>query len=173
MQKIKPFATILAILILLSSAMVQAAELKIGVVDFQAILETSEIGKKYESELMAERKRMETDIKQGEDELKDLKEKLDREAMVMSDQAKQDKQIEFGVKRNALIKKTNDYRQDLMKKQQEGLNVLRREVFQVAQDMGKKGGYTIIVDKGTLLYMDSAVDLTPALVKALNQSQKQ
>ena len=165
-------ATLLGIIVW-GGTVAKAAEVKIGVVDFQAILETSEIGKKYESELMAERKRMETDIKQGEDELKDLKEKLDREAMVMSDQAKQDKQIEFGVKRNALIKKTNDYRQDLMKKQQEGLNVLRREVFQVAQDMGKKGGYTIIVDKGTLLYMDSAVDLTPALVKALNQSQKQ
>jgi len=173
MRNFKLVAATLAGIFVLCATAAKAAEIKIGVVDFQAIVETSEAGKKFESEIMSERKRMETEIKQGKEELDSLKEKLEREAMVMSDQAKQEKQIEFGVKQNALIKKTNDYRQELMKKQQEGFNVLHREVFQAAQDMGKKGGYTVILDKGTLLYMDSAVDLTPAIIKALNQGQKQ
>lgn len=173
MHNFKSLSATLAAFILLTGAVVQAAEIKIGVVDFQAIVETSEPGKKFESEIMAERKRMETEFKQDEEELKGLKEKLEREAMVMSDKAKEEKQIEFNVKLNALKKKSVDYRQELMKKQQEGVNALRREVFDLAQDMGKKGSYSIILDKGALLYMDSAVDLTPALIKALNQRPKQ
>ncbi|MDJ0720385.1 MAG: OmpH family outer membrane protein [Desulfobacterales bacterium] len=149
-----------------------AADLKIGVVDFQKVVNDSEPGKKFEANLKAEGQQMEAEIDQGKAELKELKEKLERESMVMSEKAKEEKQIEFNVKLSGLQKKQAQFRKDFVGKQRKGLAQFEREVLEIAHEIGKKEKYTLIVSKSALLYMDGAVDITPKVVKALNQRHK-
>ncbi len=149
-----------------------AAELKIGVVDFQQVVEQSDPGKKFEAGLKAEGEQMEAEIEKGKEELKALKEKLERESMVMSEKAKEEKQIEFNVKLSGLQKKQAQFRKDFVNKQRQGVAGLRREVLEISHEIGKKDKFDLIVSKDALLYMDAGVDITPKVIQALNQRHK-
>ncbi len=170
-KRIKTGILALAVLIAFSLD-AGAAELKIGVVDFQKVVSDSEPGKKFEADLKTEGAQMEAEIEQGKAELKALQEKLERESMVMSEKAKEEKQIEFNVKLSGLQKKQAQFRKDFVGKQRLGIGKFRVEVLQIAKEIGEKEKFALIVSKDALLYMAPAVDITPKVVKALNQRHK-
>ncbi len=149
-----------------------AAELKIGVVDFQQVVEQSDPGKKFEAGLKAEGEQMEAEIEKGKEELKALKEKLERESMVMSEKAKEEKQIEFNVKLSGLQKRQAQFRKDFVSKQRQGVGQLRRDVLEVSHEIGKKDKFDLILSKDALLYMDAGVDITPKVIQSLNKRYK-
>ena len=149
-----------------------AAELKIGVVDFQQVVEDSEPGKKFEAGMKAEGQQMEAEITKGKEELTALKEKLERESMVMSEKAKEEKQIEFNVKLSGLQKKQAQFRKDFVKKQRQGVGRLRRDVIEVSHEIGKKDKFDLIISKDALLYMDAGVDITPKVIQVINKRYK-
>ncbi len=149
-----------------------AADLKIGVVDFQQVVEKSEAGSKFEADLKAEGQQMEAEITKGKEELQALKEKLERESMVMSEKAKEEKQIEFNVKLSGLQKKQAQFRKDFLNKQRQGVARLRREVLEISHEIGKKDKFDLIISKDALLYMDAGVDITPQVIQVLNQRHK-
>lgn len=167
------YYTVALAVLLVSAVSANAAELKIGVVDFQQIIGKSEPGKKFEAELTQEGQQMEAEIEKNKEELKQMKEKLEREAMVMSDKAKEEKQIEFNVKLSNLQKKQAQFRKDFINKQRQGVEKFRSEVLEIAHEIGKKEKFSLIISKDALLYMDTAVDITPAVIKQLNQRHKQ
>ncbi len=169
MRNIKMTLTIAAAIVVLPFLSVGAAELKIGVVDFQQVLTTSEPGKQFEAEMRKEGQQIQAEIEQSKAELKALKEKLEREAMVMSEKAKEAKQIEFNVKLSSLKKKDEQFRKDFMTKQRQEVSRFQRDVLEIAHEIGKKEKYSLIISKEALLYMDGAVDITPKVIKAINK----
>lgn len=161
----------IAISVLCSSGLVfgaHAADFKIGIVDFQRVVEQSEPGQAVEAGLKQEGERMEAELKKDKEELDALKEKLEREAMVMSREAREEKEIEFRVKVRNLQEKEKRYREGLRDKQRQEVNTLRKEVLEIAQDVGKKEGFTMVISRVGVLYHDPAVDLTDRVVQLLN-----
>ena len=161
----------MAVLILLLSipVCVQAAEAKIGIVDFQAVVEKSQPGQAIEAGLKSEGQRMEAELTKDKEELGALKEKLEREAMVMSREAREEKEIEFRVKARNLQEKEKRYRGQYMGKQRQEVDKLRRVVLEIAQEIGKKEGFTMILSKVGVLYHDASIDLTDKVIQLLNK----
>jgi len=147
----------------------QAAEMKIGLIDFQEVVGKSQPGQKIEAELKKEGERMEGELTKDKEELTALKEKLEREAMVMSREAREEKEIEFRVKARNLQEKEKRYRTEFLGKQRQEVDKLRGVVLEIAQDLGKKEGYTLVLSKVGVLYHDASVDLTDKVVQLLNQ----
>lgn len=150
----------------------KAADVKIGVVDFKQILENSDVGKEVNSDLKKEFKRMESDFETKKNELEELKKKLEREAMVMSQEMREEKEIELRVKLKNAQELEKKYRQELMKQEKSAVNEIQKEVLEILQDVGKKEKYTVISSKIGVLYADDAVDLTDRVIKMLNQRHK-
>jgi outer membrane protein len=73
---------------------------KIGVIDFQKILETSSAGKAFQAEINKQGKAMESELKKNQDELEDLKKRIERESLVMSREAREEKERDFRIKVN-------------------------------------------------------------------------
>lgn len=147
----------------------QAADLKVGVIDFQQVVEKSDPGQRVEAGLKQEGERMEAELTKDKEELEALKEKMEREAMVMSREAREEKEIEFRVKARNLQEKDQRYRAEFVGKQRQEIDKLRKVVLEIAQEIGKSEGYTLVVSKVGVLYNDPAVDLTDKVVKLLNQ----
>ena len=161
---------VIAILVVLGLAYnAQAADIKIGLIDFQQVVEQSKPGQKVEAALKQEGERMEAELTKDKEELKGLKEKLEREAMVMSREAREEKEIEFRVKARNLQDKDQRYRQEFVGKQRTEIDKLRKVVLEIAQEIGKKEGFTMIVSKVGVLYNDPTVDLTDKVVQSLNK----
>jgi outer membrane protein len=146
-----------------------AAEMKIGIVDFQQVVEKSEPGQRIESGLKKEGERMEGELTKDKEELKNLKEKIEREAMVMSREAREEKEIEFRVKARNLQDKEKRYRAEFVGKQRQEVDKLRSVVLEIVQELGKKEGYTLVLSKVGVLYHANAVDLTDKVVTQLNK----
>ena len=93
------FATGLAVLLLLSGGPAFSADpVKIGVVDLQKILETSNSGKAAQNELKVQRDKMQADMKQRGNEIQEIESRMQREAMVMSKETREEKEREHRIK---------------------------------------------------------------------------
>jgi len=148
---------------------VQAAEMKIGMVDFQQVVQKSEPGQRVEAGLKKKGEHMEAELKKDKEELQALKDKMEREAMVMSREAREEKEIEFRVKARNLQEKDRRYKSEFVGEQRQEIDKLRKVVLEIAQEIGKREGFTMIVSKVGVLYNDPAIDLTDKVVQLLNK----
>ena len=149
-----------------------AAEGKIGVVDFQKVLATSNAGKAAKEQITKEGKRMEEDLKTRGDEIEELRKKFEKESPVMSKEARDEKQRDIRIKigdAQALQKK---YADEFKNFEGKLIKQIQKEVFEIVEDIGKKDGYMMIIEKGAVLYAPESVDITDKLIQTYNAKSK-
>ena len=143
-----------------------AEAIRIGVVDFQRILETSEAGKAAQEEIKAEGEKMQKALKERGDEIQELRERLEREALVMDRGMREEKDRELRIKVNdfkALEKKYQDEFQVLNTRL---VSRLQKEVFRLVEKLGKAEGYSLILEKreAGVMYHPEDADLTDRII---------
>lgn len=151
---------------------VYAAEGKIGVVDFQKVLATSNSGKAAKEQITKEGKRMEEDLKTRGDEIEELRKKFEKESPVMSKEARDEKQRDIRIKigdAQALQKK---YADEFKTFEGKLIKQIQKDVFEIVEDIGKKEGYTMIIEKTAVLYAPESVDITDKLIQMYNAKSK-
>ncbi|OQX23463.1 MAG: hypothetical protein BWK80_25880 [Desulfobacteraceae bacterium IS3] len=141
---------------------------KIGIVDLQKIFEESSAGKLVRSEINKKGKEMEADLKSKGGEIEELKKKLEREAAVMSREQRETKEREIEIKILDIKRLKGRYNDELLKLQNTKLESMKKDIFDVVQDMGKKGGYLLIIEKLGVLYSPNTIDVTEELIKQYN-----
>ena len=141
---------------------------KIGIVDLQKIFEESSAGKLVRSEINKKGKEMEADLKSKGGEIEELKKKLEREAAVMSREQRETKEREIEIKILDIKRLKGRYNDELLKLQNTKLESMKKDIFEVVQDMGKKGGYLLIIEKLGVLYSPNTIDVTEELIKQYN-----
>ena len=144
---------------------------KIGVIDFQKILETSSSGKAAQAEIKKKGQKMETDLKKRGAGIEDSKKKLEREALVMSKEMRQEKEREIRININDLRTMQKKYMADFKKYENKLVNKIQKEVLEIVKKIGKKSGYLLIIERreGGALYYPSSIDLTDHVIKAYNK----
>jgi outer membrane protein len=145
---------------------------KIGVVDFQRILETSSAGKSAQAEINAKGKIMEKALKEKGAEIEELKKKLEREALVMSKEKKDEKEREVRIKINDFKALQKQYLTEFQELEQGLVKTIRNKVFELVEEMGKKEGYLLIIERrgGGLLYFPNTIDITDKLIQQFNDA---
>jgi len=146
---------------------VAAAEAKIGVVDFQRVLEVSEAGKTAQGEINRQGKKMEADLKERSDEIAALETKLERESMVMDSEVREEKKREVRIKINDIKTLQKKYITDFKKMEARIINQIEKDVFAVVAEMGKEAEYSLILEKraGGVIYASDTRDITDAVIE--------
>ena len=83
---------------------------KIGTIDIQRIMSTSEQGKAAKAEIKEQSDKMTAALKEKGAEIEELKKQLERESMVMSKEKREEKEREFRIKLNDLKSLEKRYR---------------------------------------------------------------
>jgi outer membrane protein len=86
---------------------------KIGVVEFQRLFENSDAGKEIKAEITTQGKKMEAELKEKGVEIEEIKKRLEREALVMSKEMREEKEREFRIKVNDIKTLQNKYEAEL------------------------------------------------------------
>jgi outer membrane protein len=155
-------------MILAGSAM--AADVaKIGVIDLQRILETSNPGKAAQAEIKKQKEKMETDLKQKGAEIEQIRQRLERESMVMNKEAREEKEREARIKLNDFKTLQKRYRSELQALEKNLVDQLQSELFSIVEELGKKEGYLLIISKIGVLYSPTTIDITDKLIQQLNR----
>lgn len=142
----------------------------IGVVDFQKILANSEAGKQAQAEIEKKGKAMEADLKAKGAELEESKTRFDREALVMSQEKRAEKERELRIKLMDFKDKEKQYKQEFNSFNMELVGQFRTEIFKIAEEIGKKEGFLLILEKreSGILYAPSSIDITDRIIQKYN-----
>ncbi|BBL74527.1 OmpH family outer membrane protein [Methylomagnum ishizawai] len=160
-----------ALLVLLTSAGVSAADLKIGFVNVAKLLEKAPQAEKAKKDLEREFAPRDKKLVAEQKELKQMEEKLNKDAAVMSDSEKQrlDKEI---ISRKREAKRLQDeFRDDFNLSRNEKLSQLQKEIFEAIQSLAKEDSYDLLLTDG-VVYASEAIDVTGKVEKKLEQSFK-
>ena len=168
---IKPFAVCLFCLIWIGSA-IAADVAKIGVIDVQRIMSTSEQGKAAKAQIKEQSDKMTVALKEKGAEIEELKKQLERESMVMSREKREEKEREFRIKLNDLKSLEKRYRGELQAMEKRLAGDMRKAVFALVEDIGKKEGYLMIINNFNVMYSPGSIDITDRIIKELNAKFK-
>ena len=165
-------AALLALLLLSAPAL--AVENKIGYVDLQKALNTSEAGKAAKEKISKKVKEYEGTIDTRQKEIKKLKEELEKQAMLLSEDARGAKERDYQQKVKEFQRFTKDIQEELQQKDNEFTKQILEELFKVIKEVGEKEGYTLILEQSesSILYADEKVNLTDKVIKAFDAKKK-
>ncbi len=169
----KVFAvTLLALFAFIAQA--SAAELRIAYANLQRALNECEAGIRAKEELKKEAQKLEAELTAKQEELKKLKEEIDKKGSVWNKETREAKQREFQAKSQELQKEFMRYSDELNKKRSRREGEIIRELKKVIKEIAEKEGYSYVFEYslGGLLYAPDEADITDEVIKAYNARVK-
>jgi outer membrane protein len=163
----------LLLLLSLTALPAVAADAKLGSVDMQKILLLSDAGKDAKEQLSLRAAKYEAEKNVKEDELKRLKGDLEKQSVLLSENARGAKEKDYQQKLKEYQRFLKDAQDDLQAKNDEFTNKIVDEIVKLVQEYGRKSGFTFIFVKNeSMIFMDDKVDLTDELLKQFNAARK-
>jgi len=148
---------------------VKSATLKVGSVDIQKALNTCAAGKaaaaKLNKALEDAKKKYEA---QGQT-LQKEQEALERQSSVLDEQIFKDKVRDFQAKARDWDRFRKDIEADIKQQHNEIVDKISKDLIALTEQIGKEGGYTIVVERSLVPYIDPTLDVTDEVVKRYNQ----
>ena len=143
---------------------------KIGFVEIESVISQSKEGQTARSRLAAEAAEKQKEISAKEAEIKQMDAELQKQAAVLSDAAKKEREETILRKVRDLKRLGEDFNRDLGKREGELLNDLYRDLAGVIREYGKEKGFTLIVEKrqGGVIYGSEVADVTKAILERYN-----
>ncbi|WP_299977498.1 OmpH family outer membrane protein [Desulfobacula sp.] len=140
---------------------------KIGVINFQKILRESSAGKITQKQITEKGNAFQEKLKTEKVQLDEMKKSFEREALVLSPEKQQEKQREFRIRVNDFKRMQEDFSREFKQLEVKLLNKIQKEIFQIANEIGKKEGYLLILEKKTagVVYHPDQLDITDQIIK--------
>jgi len=141
---------------------------KIGVVDFQKIFSTSAAGKQAKAEIQKQGKKMEADLKGKYTEIEEIKKNLEREALVMSKEMREEKERDLRIRINDFKSLQKRYEDSMREVEKRFITRIKKELYDIVQEIGKQEGYLLIIESVGVLYSPTTIDITDNIIQKYN-----
>ena len=158
--------------VLLCAAPVWGKDLKIGVVDIQTVMEESVPGEAALKELKNSFDEMKAELDKHKDNVMKLRQEIQKQSLVLSQEAQIDKETEFRQKAREFEGLQQSYQKKMQVKEKNLTKPILEELKKVIDAYGKKYSYTLILDKKNsgAVYHDPSVDITNNVIEELNKA---
>jgi len=160
--------TVLVATALSFGANVSAAELKIGYVQVDKILQeapqTAETGKKLEREFSPRTAELERLQKQ----IRDIEAQLDRESLTISETDRKNKERDASNLKIDFQRKQRELREDINLRKNEELGTLQDRINKAVTSVAEADGYDLVV-YGGVAFASKKIDITDKVLKALGK----
>lgn len=162
-----------ALVICIATTTAFAADFKLGYIDMQRAINTSEAGKEAKEQLAARLKKYQDEINVKQDELKKLKEELEKQGAFLNDTTRASKEKDYQQKLKEFQRFTKDAQDEMQGKDEEFTRKILEAMEKVIQEFGRKNSYTFIFVKNeSMLFVDEKADLTEEVLKLFNANRK-
>jgi outer membrane protein len=154
------------LLLLLVAAVPARAEVKIAYVDIQRALNECSNGKRARSNIRAEAERAQARLQREQSEAQALKDELDKKGMLMQPDQRQNLEDELAKKTRVFEDDVKNERDELHHKDNEATAAIVRDLATVVRELGEKNGYTVVMEKGGLLWGIPSADITQEVIRS-------
>ena len=150
-----------------------AADVKLGYIDMQRALNSSEAGKEAKEQLAARVKKYQEEINAKQEDIKKLKDDLEKQGMLLSESARASKEKDYQQRLKEFQRFTKDAQDELQGKDEEFTRKILEGMEKIIQEFGRKNGYSFIFVKNEgMLFVDEKTDVTEEVLKIFNASRK-
>lgn len=168
-KKLLTFNTLLFALCFLPFSSLAADPVKFGSMDMQKALNESEAGKKAKSDLEALIKSKESIINEKSKVGEKLRDELEKQSSVLSAEARKSKENELEKLLREYQRAVQDSQAEVKKKEGELTEKIIKELREIVEKIGEEEGYTLIIERGLVLYSNKGIDLTDTVIKKYNE----
>lgn len=171
MKKIVPLLILMTLI--LPFSLFAAGPQKIGCIDLPKALNESATGKKAKSDLESLIKSKQSIIDEKGKPIEKLRGELEKQASVLSAEAKKSKEEELERLLREYQRLVQDAQTEVKKKEIELTDAIIKEIREVLDKIGKEEGYTLIIEcSGTMvIYSNKEIDITDRVIKKYNESK--
>jgi len=160
---------VLAAALALAGGRLLAADVKIGVFDFQRVSEETARGQELRANLEKFGDKKKTEITSKEGELKAMEDKYKAEAFSLT--AEKRAQMEKDIQKKQLD--LQSFRDSAQKEMQievnEAQGKFNEQLLSIINTLGKERGYTLVFAKEQVAFASDAADMTSELIERFNQ----
>ena len=143
-----------------------AQEMKIGVVDLQALIRNAPQTKVTMEALQEEFAPREREFEAKKKEYEDLAAKTQKDLAVMGETERRNAEKDLRDLQRDLARLQSEFQEDFNLRQNEEIGKLQRTMLKEVQDYAEQQGYDLIVGDG-VLYVNSTVNITDEVLRTV------
>lgn len=163
---------VLAVAVLFIQLGLSAAEpVKIGVLDLQRCIQESNEGKRISESLKNKQAEMQKDLDKKQQELIDMQKDMDKQSLMLSPDAKTEREKEFEKKRRDLNYLVQDLSEEMKKAETEARISILNILSGVVETIAKQQKFDLIAERsnGGILYFSKGLDITDQVLAEFNK----
>ncbi len=168
MKNVREAGLLLLVWSLMGLAVVEAAEIKIGVVSlgrvFQEAPQARTTAKNLEKEFSPRKKK----LQESEKKIKEKEERLLRDSAVMNETERRKSERELLAMKRELKRSQEEFREDLNIRQNEEFNRLRQIISRVIDELAREKGFDLILGEN-VIFASGEIDITQEVLDRLNK----
>jgi len=151
-----------------------AADSKIAYVDIQKAINECNAGKEAKKTISKDVEKFQHLIADKQKELQGMKESLEKQALMLTPDARANKEKEYQNKLREFQRWGEDSQNELNQKRMEMERNISVALVKVVQKIGTDEGYTLILEKNEsiVLFASKAIDITDRAIKAFDAQKK-
>jgi len=151
-----------------------AADFKIAYVDIQKAVNDSNAGKEAKKAITKDVEKFQRLVADKQKELQTLKESLDKQVLMLTPDARANKEKEYQNKLREFQRWGEDTQNEVNQKRIEMERNISVALIKVIQKIGADEGYTVILEKNEniVLYASKTIDITDRVIKAYDTQKK-
>jgi outer membrane protein len=146
-----------------------AESVKFGSIDVQKVLNESEAGKKAKSDLESLIKSKQVSIDEKGKAIEKMKADIEKQASVLSADARKTKEDELEKLIREYQRLVQDSQAEVKKREADLTEGILKDVREIIDKTGEEEGYTLIVEKGMIVYSSKGIDVTDSILKKFDE----
>lgn len=160
----------LAAVLFLGLAMSAQAEVRVGFVNAQRVINDSPQAVKAKKKLEKEFEKRDQDLSRLAKQLQTMQEGLEKNAPTMAETERRNKEREFNELNREFQRKQREFREDLNLRQNEEMAAIYERVNKVIKQVAEAEKFDLIVQE--VVYASPKIDITDKVIKSLGDGTK-
>jgi outer membrane protein len=175
MKKNLWLSAIVSVIVLWSNVSFGEEQKRIGLIDLQRCVQESQEGQKVFEVLKTKKDDLQKRLDMKEKELLDLRKEFEKQAMMLSMDAQEDRKKTIERKTRELEFMLKDSNEEMKRAQEKEQKRILKELEKIIEKIGSEGNYSMILEKraGGVLYWNKTFDLTDKVVEAYDRMKKE
>ncbi|HVA69052.1 MAG TPA: OmpH family outer membrane protein [Candidatus Binataceae bacterium] len=159
-------AVIVGVMLLAMAAAVPVhADVKLAYVDLERALNDCQAGKRAKADFRGRIDAVQASLERQQAEVQALKDELQKKGMLMQPDQRQNLEDEYTAKLRDFEQSYKNERDELRQKDNEMTGAIIRDLATVVREIGEKDGYTLVLEKGGLLWGIPSIDITDEVIR--------
>lgn len=150
-----------------------ASASKIAVVDMERLQKQSKAFQKERAKLKQKFDNMQKKLKDEQEAIRKLEEDYNKQSMMLSLDAKQDKKRELERKKRHYKYLYEDFTKEMKDEEEDATKAVGKSLEKILEKIAEKEGFIIILEKRTigLIYYADAIDITNQVTEAYDKTK--